>query len=151
MRVLYIACLAIFLLMLNSCKKEEQPTISEAPSITLLSVSSTTVQEFQDSLVFSISYTDGDGDLGVDDADSTVIELIDNRDPANLVFGYHLSPRAPAGSSLIVQGELQIVLDNVIILNSSANSETTTFDIRIKDRAQQWSNVVTTEEITIQK
>lgn len=150
MRVLL--CISFSLLIgLAACKKKELPIITEAPTIELVMVSQNSIQEFQDSLVFTISYIDGDGDLGVENADSTVIELIDNRDPENLIFGYHLSPRAPAGSSLIVQGELQIVLNNVIILDNSASSETTTFDIRIKDRAQQWSNVVTSEEIRINR
>ncbi len=138
-------------LLFTACKKEEPTSISNAPSIELIAVNTSTVQEFVDSLVFTISYRDGDGDLGIADADSTVIELIDNRDPENLVFGYHLSPRAPEGANLIIQGELEIVLKNVVILNSQANNETTSFDIRIKDRAQQWSNVLTTETITINR
>lgn len=151
MKYRYFLIIGSLILGLTSCKKEEQPTISEAPTIELLAISSTSVQEFQDSLVFTISYIDGDGDLGIEDADSTVIELIDNRDPESLIFGYHLSPRAPEGASIIVQGELQIVLNNIIILNNNNSSETTTFDIRIKDRAQQWSKVLTTEEITISR
>jgi hypothetical protein len=132
-----------------SCKKKEGLTISEAPSIELISINKTEVTEFVDSLVFTISYRDGDGNLGTESPDSTVIELRDNRDAENLVFGYHLSPRSPNGSSLIVQGQLQIVLKNIIILNSANNSETTSFSIRIKDRAQNWSNTVESVDINI--
>jgi hypothetical protein len=139
------------LLFLAACKKEPTLPITDEPAIALLSINKTSIQEFSDSLVFTISYRDGDGDLGISNADSTVIEVVDNRDPANLVFGYHLSPRAPNGAILTVQGELSVVLKNVIILNSTATSETTTFSIRIKDRAQHWSNVVETETVTISK
>ena len=139
------------LLFLAACKKEAPLAITDEPAIALLSINKTSIQEFSDSLVFTISYRDGDGDLGIDNADSTVIEVVDNRDPANLVFGYHLSPRAPNGTTLTVQGELSVVLKNVIILNSTATSESTTFSIRIKDRAQHWSNAVETETITISK
>ena len=38
--------------------------ISQIPAIELISVQPATVQQFIDSLVFSISYIDGDGDLG---------------------------------------------------------------------------------------
>jgi hypothetical protein len=137
--------------IIYSCKKKEALTISEAPSIELLSVNQSQVTEFVDSLVFTISYRDGDGNLGTESPDSTVIELRDNRDSENLIFGYHLSPRSPNGSSLIVQGQLQIVLKNIIILNSANNSETTSFSIRIKDRAQNWSNMVESGEISINR
>ena len=134
-----------------SCKKKDVLPISESPSIELLSVNDTEIKEFSDSLIFTVSYRDGDGDLGTESPDSTVIELIDNRDPQNLIFDYHLSPRSPNGAELIVQGQLQMVLKNIIILNSANTSETTTFSIRIKDRAQNWSNTVESGEVRIVK
>jgi len=135
--------------MFFACKKKDNLIISDLPSIELLSVNKTEIKEFTDSLVFTVSYRDGDGNLGTESPDSTVIELIDNRDPQNLVFGYHLSPRSPNGTSLIVQGQLQLVLKNIIILNSANTTESTVFSIRIKDRAQNWSNRVETGEISI--
>jgi len=143
---LIILCL---LILFFACKKKDNLPISEVPGIELISVNKTEVKEFSDSLVFTISYRDGDGDLGTASPDSTVIELVDNRDPQNLIFGYHLSPRTPNGSELIVQGQLQLVLKNIILLNSANNNETTTFSIRIKDRAQNWSNMVETGSISI--
>jgi hypothetical protein len=135
--------------MFFACKKKDNLIISDLPSIELLSVNKTEIKEFTDSLVFTVSYRDGDGNLGTESPDSTVIEIIDNRDPQNLVFGYHLSPRSPNGTSLIVQGQLQLVLKNIIILNSANTTESTVFSIRIKDRAQNWSNRVETGEISI--
>jgi hypothetical protein len=139
------------LLLAVACKKKDNLVISEIPTLELISINDTEIKEFSDSLVFTISYRDGDGDLGNSSPDSTVIELVDNRDPQNLIFGYHLSPRSPDGASLIVQGQLQLVLTNIILLNSSATSETTTFSIRIKDRAQNWSNTVVSGEVRIVK
>jgi hypothetical protein len=135
--------------MFFACKKKDNLIISDLPSIELLSINKTEIKEFTDSLVFTVSYRDGDGNLGTESPDSTVIEIIDNRDPQNLVFGYHLSPRSPNGTSLIVQGQLQLVLKNIIILNSANTTESTVFSIRIKDRAQNWSNRVETGEISI--
>lgn len=145
---LLLICL---LLLFFACKKKDNLAISEVPSIELVAVNKTEIKEFSDSLVFTIAYRDGDGDLGTASPDSTVIEITDNRDPQNLVFGYHLSPRSPNGTNLIVQGQLQLVLKNIIILNSANNSETTSFSIRIKDRAQNWSNSIETENISIVK
>lgn len=142
----FVLCLPV---LFFACKKTDSLAISEVPSIALLSVNKTEIQEFSDSLIFTLTYRDGDGDLGTLSPDSTVIELTDNRDPQNLVFGYHLSPRSPDGSNLIVQGQMQIVLKNIILLNSANTIETTSFSIRIKDRAQNWSNLVTSDNISI--
>ena len=123
--------------------------LSEVPEIELKSVSATTVTAGTDSLAFLIDYTDGDGDLGTTDPDDTVIELVDKRDLETLVFNYHLQPLAPPDSEIAITGELNIVLDFTILLDDNNDSETTTFTIRLKDRAGNWSNVLETETITI--
>ncbi|MEM1319906.1 MAG: hypothetical protein AAGG75_06585 [Bacteroidota bacterium] len=152
--LLLLCCLAF------SCTKETMseenlndpnPAISEVPAIELLSVSTTQIIEHQDSIVFTIQYLDGDGDLGTSDPDATTVELVDNRDPDLLIFGYHLSPRTPEGTSLSIQGELSIVLNNSILLDDTNSSEQTTFSIRIQDRAGHWSNQVETATIIIEK
>ncbi len=125
--------------------------ISDIPSIELDSISNTDVIEYIDSIILKISYQDGDGDLGSLNPDATSIELIDNRNPDVLKFNYHLSPRAPAGSNIAIQGELDIKLNNTILLNENNNSEETTFSIRIKDEADNWSNVVTSPTVTIRQ
>lgn len=144
--------LCIFLLLIGCTKEtivegEPNPPISEVPAIELLSVNTTTVKQFTDSLVFTISYIDGDGDLGTTDADARPIEVIDNRD--NLIFGFHLPPLAPSGSEITIQGTLDIVLKNIILLDPNNSNETTTFSITIQDRNSNFSNTVTTQTINI--
>ena len=146
-------------LLLAACTKEStktiedelNPPIGETPELTLLSVSSTSVVQYADSLVFTVQYLDGDGDLGTSDPDATPLELVDQRDPDQLIFGYHLPPLAPAGSEIAIQGELRVVLQNTILLDPDSESETTTFTLRLQDRAGNWSNEVETEEITIRR
>jgi len=148
-----------FVFLLSACTKElddkivdenDNPEIGESPTIEFISLSATTIKAYSDSLTFKISYLDGDGDLGTNDPDINSIELIDNRDAEQFIFGYHLSPRTPAGSNLIIQGELDIVLNNTILLDDTNESETTTFSIRLKDRAGNWSNVLETQEVLIE-
>ena len=152
---LWLASL-FFLLFLSACTKETfetiendiNPTVSSTPEITLLGVNTNEVTEYTDSLVFTIEFLDGDGDLGSEDPDHATIELIDQRDPESLVFMYHLSPRAP-DADIVIQGTIDIVLNNTIILDEANSSEATTFKIRIVDQAGNWSNEVETETITI--
>ena len=125
------------------------PKIDDIPEIELLEVAPTTARQYVDSIAFTIQYLDGNGDLGNADPDIPSIKLIDNRDPHLLVFEYHLSPRAPEGSELAIQGELTVVLPNSILIDDNNQSETTTFSISITDRAGNESNTVETETITI--
>lgn len=128
---------------------EPNPEVSVVPEISLESVSATQVTAYEDSLAFVIRYTDGDGDLGDEDADIMSVEVIDTRDAENLIFKYHLSPRAPLDAEITITGTLEIVLQNTILLDENNAQETTTFKIKIKDRAGNWSNEVETELITI--
>ncbi|MFT4665854.1 MAG: hypothetical protein ACI8YQ_001409 [Polaribacter sp.] len=155
-----ILSLLICLFLVSACTKQlddkiiegnENPEIGESPVIELLSMSATTIKAYSDTLTFKISYLDGDGDIGTDDPDVNSIELVDNRNAEQFVFGYHLSPRTPEGSNLIIQGELDIVLNNSILLDDTNESEATTFSIRLKDRAGNWSNVLETGEVTIEQ
>jgi len=123
--------------------------ITDDPVIELVSVTPTTVTQFEDAIVFTISYTDGNGDIGNSDADNTSLELVDNRDPSNLVESFHIPPVTPAGTTIMIQGTLEVFLDRTAILNDDNSSETTTFSIRLRDRAGTWSNTVTTGTITI--
>ena len=152
--LLAIICFAL------ACTKESttivdindpNPSLADEPTIALLSISSNTVLANQDSISFIIEYTDGNGDLGTSDPDLASIELIDQRDAQTLVFLYHLQPLAPENSDIAITGELNIVLNHTILLDENNDSETTTFTIRLKDRAGNWSNTVETEAITISK
>jgi hypothetical protein len=147
----------VFVFVFSACDDEPKitettindpnPTISNIPEIELDEVVPLTVKQFEDSIKFTISYIDGNGDLGTIDPDEHTIELVDNR--ANLLFTYHLSPRAPADTEISIQGTLDVILDNTIILDPMNSAETATFSIRIRDRAGNWSNTVISEDITI--
>lgn len=137
--------------MLTLCvackKKNPNPAISLVPAISLLQVYPSSVVSHEDSIVFEIEYTDGNGDLGFENADSGVIFITDKRVP--LTESYHLPPLTPPGSSIVIQGIIPFVLERTILIDPNSESETVTFDIRIRDRAGNWSNTVTSPTITV--
>ena len=143
--------------MLSSCERSHTEytditsyePLGNIPVIEFESISTTDVVEYQDTIIFTIFYQDGNGDIGSLDPDAFTIELIDNRDTANLIFNYHLSPRAPAGAEISIQGTLDVVLNHSIILDDNNASEETTFSLRIKDEAGNWSNKVDSPTIII--
>jgi uncharacterized lipoprotein YajG len=152
-----ITMLLLFLLaalLLTCCtktQKDAEPAkpepVSITPSISLASVSPTSVRQFKDSIIFMVNYTDGDGDLGNADADSSSLFLTDAR--GNLTEGYYIQPLAPQGSNIAIKGTLKVKLDHTALLSTGTTTETTTYTIQMKDRAGHWSNKVNTGTITI--
>lgn len=138
------AALLLIAVALCSCQKDSAID-SDIPAIELVSVSSTSISE-GDPLTFRISYTDGDGDLGENNADAHNLFLTDNR--VGVTYEYRIKELAPTGSSLIIRGNLDVVLNTTAITNGSS-SQTVSYSIYIKDRAGNQSNTVTTSEITI--
>jgi hypothetical protein len=138
-------------LLLFSCKKEESgtpnPPISEIPFIELKSVSPQLIHQLDDSLVFTIRYTDGNGDLGDYSADTLSLLITDNRFP--LTEKFHIPPLAPQGTSITITGDLLVTLDHIILADHLSAEERATFTIQLKDRAGNWSNEVTSDEITV--
>ena len=142
---------AILFLMTSSCKKDNSsqpnPLISIIPLIELQSISPDTIHQLADSLVFQIKYTDGDGDLGDYDADTLSFWITDNRFP--LTEKFHIPPLAPAGTTVAISGTLNAVLDHIILKDQNASSESATFTVKLKDRAGNWSNEITTAPVII--
>ena len=127
-----------------SCHKDE-PIDNPVPSIELVSVSSTNITE-GDPLTFRIKYTDGDGDLGENDPNAHNLYLTDNR--VNITYEYRIRELAPAGSSLIIRGNIDVELKTTAITDGSS-SQNVTYTIYLRDRAGNQSNTVTTDAITI--
>lgn len=140
---LIFACVS---LMASACKKTD--SAGNTPVIKLVSVSSTELKEFKDSLTIVISYTDGDGDIGQDNPDVNDLKIKDRR--LSEADYYFVKPLAPPGSKININGEIAVQLKNTFLLGSGAD-EITRFDIQLKDRAGHWSNTINTPEITITK
>ncbi|MCB0625086.1 MAG: hypothetical protein KDC43_14525, partial [Saprospiraceae bacterium] len=76
------------------------------PLIDLVAISADTLVEFQENLVLTISYKDGDGDLGTSDPDVNSIFVQDNR--LEKPDEYYLPPLAPEEAKISIQGQLDL-------------------------------------------
>jgi hypothetical protein len=142
-----IAYIIIFSLVVASCKKDES-TISNIPAIEFISVTPASVKEYQDKLIFSISYTDGDGDLGENNSAVKNLFLTDSRN--NVTYKYRIQQLAPDGASIAIKGNLSVELNNTGITDGS-NSQTFTYSLYVIDRAGNQSNIVTTSPVVVTK
>lgn len=143
----YCLILVLFLLA-TACEKTKVVADDTVPKIAYAGISQTSFQQFSDSIYLTLSYEDGDGDLGHEDADIASLEILDTR--LSKPDMYYVQPLAPLQSKIRIKGQLLVSLRNLFLLGTGA-AETTFLEIRIKDRAGNWSNLVRTPELTITK
>jgi hypothetical protein len=134
------------LLTFVSCSKDSE--ISSVPFIKFLDVNSTSIKEFKDSLLIRFEYTDADGDIGEDNPDKNDLYIKDRR-LANADY-YFIKPLSPPGSEIKIKGIISVQIKNTFLLGTG-NSELTQFDIKLRDRAGNWSNSINTPNIKITK
>jgi len=132
------------IVLLFSCEKEQ--VISDTPIIEFKSISPATVQEYSDDIIITISYSDGDGDLGENNPDIYNLFLEDNRN--GIVYQFRIPHLAPDNNSIAIEGDFNITINGSGITDESS-SQQVNYSIYVKDRAGNKSNTITTSNITI--
>lgn len=127
---------------------EEVPLPDVVPVLRVEGVSSTDVEEFNNAVTLTVYYEDGDGDLGVENPDESVIFVQDSRldEPDE----YHLQPLAPLDSEIPIQGTFDIRL-NPLFLLGNGTEETVNLTIQIKDRAGNMSEPADAPPIRVRR
>ncbi len=136
-----LACIA----MLHGCKKDK---VSEAPVISLESLSDYSVVEYDNAIEVTINYEDHQGDIGTTDPDEHSLYVTDERFVE--LDGYHIDPLTPDQQLLHVRGSLRVSLRPLFIMGTDS-TESTRLTFELRDRAGNVSNRVMSEEITIVK
>lgn len=148
-KIFNITVILFFTMMGLSCTKETQ--ISEGnptPTIKFVSASPLNIKQFEDSLKVTFAYEDGDGDLGEENPDINSLEILDER--LSAADYYFVPPMAPVGSKIQIKGTLTVKIRNMFLLGTGS-TETTTLELRLRDRSGKWSNKIKTPVITITK
>ena len=138
--------------VLYSCTKPEEDTEIQPPISAILEIKiermfPKVINQFE-SVTFHISYTDGNADLGDEDADDHALEIIDQRD--SILHTFHVPPQSPI-PNIIISGVLEVDIENVILLDQNNSTESATFKIRLRDKAGHWSPSVVSPTLTINK
>ena len=132
------------IVLLFSCEKEQE--ISNTPIIEFKSISPATVQEYSDDIIITISYSDGDGDLGENNPDIHNLFVEDNRN--GIVYQFRIPHLAPDNNSIAIEGDFNITINGSGITDESS-SQQVNYSIYVKDRVGNKSNTITTSNITI--
>jgi hypothetical protein len=125
----------------------------EVPAIKFESISPGIARENIDTVLIVFSFTDGDGDLGLETGDTTNdITVIDKRNgpPAigDITFPYRMPYVTPPGQSKQISGTVELKMQN-LIRRPGLQTDTVRYEIQIRDRANRLSNTITTPPIVI--
>lgn len=133
------------LLVYTGCKKDKP--VSNAPSITYVSIAPNPAVKYQDTVKIVISYTDADGDLGVDSPDAKNLFVTDSRN--NVTSQFRIQQLAPTNANINIEGNLDVILSPQGFTNDGDSTETATYSIYVVDRAGNKSNTVQTDALLI--
>ena len=141
--------MAVLTLSLISCSENaDEPPFSTTPEIKLRGLSHDTIREFEDVLTISISYQDGDGDLGFEEPDDYAVFIRDAR--LNNFDGFYVGPVAPPGAIIAVKGSLKLEFPSLFVFGNRSE-ERTRFYIYMIDRKGQKSNELVSPDVIILK
>ena len=136
-----------FITSILACK-DDPIDYDPIPQIDIVGIAPLIVNEFQDDITITISYIDGDGDLGENDPNALNLFVIDNR--INLTQSFRIPQLSPDGAVIPIQGTLDVVIPGTGITDGS-NQQSVTFSIYVIDRAGNESNQITSQPIIIKK
>lgn len=125
----------------------------EVPVLSFISMEPTAVTAGVDSIVIVLGFTDGDGDLGLPDEDTTSdVTVIDKRmgppQLPDLQYDFRMPFVTPPGNSKQISGEIRLVIQNTFA-RPGLLTDTLRYEIQIRDRANRKSNVVETPPLVI--
>ena len=141
------AMILLSILFMTSCKKEDSG-FSEVPEISFVSITPASQKEFENPFIITVSYKDGDGDLGENNPDVKNLFVKDNR--IGITYEYRLQQLAPDNAAVPIQGTFTIDLPLLGITNGN-NSQQATFEVYVTDRDNNRSNTIATTAVTITK
>jgi len=130
-----------------ACKKDEI-LFDTTPSIEFVSITPSSVTEFEDEVILTILYRDGDGDLGENNPEVKNLFVTDSRN--DVQYSFRVQQLAPVNADIKIEGELAINLKTLSVVGSG-NSESATFSVYIVDRSGNKSNTIITSAITVSK
>lgn len=145
--ILKISTCILGSLFLTSCS-EDEPEYGNTPEIEFVSITPSSITEFQEEVAITIKYRDGDGDLGENDPDVKNLYVTDQRNAVK--YSFRVPELAPAGSEIAIEGNLEIDMNSLSVVGTGT-SESAVFDVYIVDRAGNQSNVVTTTAVVVSK
>jgi hypothetical protein len=141
-----------------SCSTD--PVFSIVPEIEYVDIQPREAIENVDSILITISFTDGDGDLGdLPNSGTQSITIRDNRVlpdgsllPDSLAISRFSIPDLSSNArNPSIQGKIFITLSPTLVFPRNLSEQQVPFSVFIQDRSEHQSNVIQTEPILLKK
>jgi hypothetical protein len=148
----YLALFIVVLLTIASCQKTND--VSNIPQISSLSVKPNMVKagSSSDTVYLSFHFKDGDADLGINTSGTVYdIYLVDSRDSDTSGYFFPDINSSVENPSTGIDGNCTVKLLAAFLIPRSTrpNGDTLRYQVFIKDRALNTSNVLVTPDIYI--
>lgn len=145
--------LIVMLILTNGCIKLNN--FPPTPVITFKSLSTTEVKQGVTPIKIIFKFTDGDGDLGLTQQDTSKdVLILDIRQgsPAfpPIQYDYRMPYVTPEGNNKSISGEVEIDIPNTFC-RPGLVVDTLRYSIQIKDRAGNKSNTLETPSIIVRQ
>lgn len=146
---LYLVCLAITLAACNS-----RALFPIEPQIAYVDIQPRQAKEYQDSIIITFTFTDGDGDLGdIVGGDKTSLYVTDGRTqfPDSLrTISFQIPDLQQNTKNPAIQGKITLVYPPTIV-TPGRQTDSTSYSVYIVDRAGHKSNVITTDKVYLSR
>ncbi len=136
----------IFSIIIAGC--DQGPLFPEEPRVAFVDIQPRVVKQFQDSIVVTLRFQDGDGDIGLLDSvsDRNNLILIDSRIGSTLTEAqatnfYTLPNLTPDARNPSIQGEITVKLD-FTIKTTAEPEEQVRYQIRLRDRSGNYAKPI---------
>ena len=143
----YILFISTIIFFIEGCKKDEI-TFPVEPKIEIVGTTPSSPKQYTDPLIITIQYEDGDGDLGENNDLVKNCFVTDNR--IGITYEYRIKQLAPTGTSIAIEGNLDIDLGGQVLTDNSLQ-QNATYTLYVVDRAGHKSNLATTGTVVIRK
>jgi hypothetical protein len=159
-KILLVLLLFSILIIFSCTNKEEYPVVPEIQFVSF--VINQNAKGIDSIGVLTISFTDGDGDIGLTQSDTTtdffinflkkqngILKQAYNDQNLPINFNSRIPDVTPEGKNKNIKGEISIDMDLFSYIHNLTKADTIAFQIYIKDRALNKSNVIITPETII--
>jgi len=144
-----------FATLFNACGTP--PIFNETPALEWNRFTEDTVQQFLGQVSLVVNFTDGDGDLGASDTDSSFnMLIIDTRTEDTI---YYRIPNIPKqGAANGISGEIEVDMSTICCMlpgfpilcgQIPSRHDSVIYRVSIRDQANRWSNEVETAPLKI--
>ena len=152
-----LVCMGCLFTMVFLSACDCRPLFGIEPTLEYDSIQPLEVQELKDSIVVTLRFTDGDGDIRDQDSLQEQFSNLEVRDlrpslaDSVAVIFYKFPDYETNTCNPSIQGTIRLAIAPTLVFPRNLQTQKTAFSIRLRDAAGHWSDPVVTDSIRINR